>query len=101
MSNPAKHIAAILGLTGFLVASVAGLLVGNPAEVVLLRAILAMFACFVCGLPLGAAAGWVVAQHVASFKNTSSPPNSGGATAAATSDAETAHEIAEDGVMIV
>lgn len=101
MANPAKHIAAILGLTGFIVASVSGLIVGNPSEVVLMRAIIAMFVCFVCGLPLGAAAGWAVEQYITSFKSKKPTPQSGDESASAPKNKAATVEVAPDGVMIV
>jgi hypothetical protein len=101
VSNPAKYIAAVFGLTGFVVASVAGLIVGNPSEVILMRAILAMFACFVCGLPMGAAAGWTVEQYITSFKNQKTAPVSGDDAGRVPKASGPPPEIAPDGVMIV
>lgn len=78
MINSSKYIAAIFGLTGFVVASVAGLVAGNPSETVLMRAIIAMFACYLCGIPLGAAASWAIEQYIKSFKKDLQSPTSGG-----------------------
>lgn len=50
---PAKLISGILGLMGFMTACIVGLAAGNTAIVILLRAILAMFACAIIGRVLG------------------------------------------------
>lgn len=47
---------ASLGLLAFAISILAGLFAGNPAPAVLSRAILSLFAFFVVGLVLGAAA---------------------------------------------
>lgn len=101
MTNPFKHIAAIFGLTGFVVAVVAGLVVGNPAETVLSRAIVSMFACYLCGIPLGMASVWAVQQYIASFKGNRTSPTSGGDATTGTASTRGQTETAEEPVMIV
>lgn len=67
MNGPAKLIAGIVALTGFLVAAVAGLAVGNAAETTLLRCIVAMFVCYFAGLPLGMVCEHVIEEHVKAY----------------------------------
>ncbi len=53
VDNPTRVISGIVSLSGFLVAIVAGLAADNPADVVLVRALLAMLACNVLGSSVG------------------------------------------------
>jgi uncharacterized integral membrane protein len=99
--NSSKYIAAIFGLTGFVVAAVAGLVAGNPSETVLSRAIIAMFACYLCGLPLGAAAVWAIEQYIKSFKKPTASPTSGGNAASSASSAEAGASASEEPFMTV
>ncbi|MBC7834411.1 MAG: hypothetical protein H7Y88_04830 [Phycisphaerales bacterium] len=50
---PAKVIAASLGLAGFSIALIAGLSADNPADQILVRALLSMIGCNAVGLLLG------------------------------------------------
>jgi len=51
---PAKTIASALALGAFSVAIIAGLAVGNPADVVLARALVSMFGCYLVGSAVAA-----------------------------------------------
>ncbi|MCG3121642.1 MAG: hypothetical protein GIKADHBN_00010 [Phycisphaerales bacterium] len=61
-------IAAVFGLTAFAVSVVAGLASGVPATVVLMRAIVAMVACYAVGRFAGHIGEHVAAQFIASYK---------------------------------
>ena len=50
---PTKAIAACFGLAGFVVAIICGMVVGNPIEETLSRAIPAMFVCVIVGYGIG------------------------------------------------
>jgi hypothetical protein len=52
--DASRFIAAVLGLTGFAIAAVAGAIVDNPASLVLTRALLSSAGCY--------ALGWLVAR---------------------------------------
>ena len=67
MNGPAKLIAGIIALTGFVIAAVAGLAAGNAAETTLLRCIIAMFVCYFAGLPLGMVCKHVIEEHVKAY----------------------------------
>jgi ABC-type proline/glycine betaine transport system permease subunit len=60
----------VTALTAFVVASIAGMGVGNTAETTLLRAIVAMFVCYFAGLPLGMICDLVVEEHVKEYTHT-------------------------------
>lgn len=60
--------AACGGLTGFAVALIAGLAADNPADTVLLRAILAMFACQLIGALVGAVGERVVRDAIRDYQ---------------------------------
>jgi hypothetical protein len=62
--SPTKIVAGILALSAFAVAAIAGLGVGNSAEVTLMRAMLAMFICYFAGLPLGKICEHVIQEHI-------------------------------------
>lgn len=57
-----------MGLTGFAIACFAGIIVGNPANTVLIRSLVCMFACYLLGSIVGAIGEWVVNQHLAEYK---------------------------------
>lgn len=57
-----------MGLTGFAIACFAGMIVGNPANTVLIRSLVCMFACYLLGSIVGAIGEWVVNQHLAQYK---------------------------------
>jgi hypothetical protein len=76
---PSKVIAACAGLCGFSIALIAGIAVDNPAEVVLVRALGAMFACQIVGWVAGTVAERIVRDAVSAYReahpvNTSSTP---------------------------
>lgn len=68
MGRIAKVIASSMGLTGFAIACMAGLSAGNPTNLILIRSLVAMIGCYLLGSILGAAAEWVVNQHLAEYK---------------------------------
>ncbi len=71
---PAKVIAGCLALTGFAVAILAGLAVGNPTLQILWHALIAMGACYIGGLVIGAIAFRAVTEHVEHYKTTNPIP---------------------------
>lgn len=62
--SPPHVIAGCFALAAFAVAVVAGVASGNPASVVLMRALLAMTLCYPLGLVIGALCHRVVQQHL-------------------------------------
>lgn len=68
MGRIAKVIASSMGLTGFAIACIAGLSVGNPTNLILIRSLIAMIGCYLLGSILGAVAEWVINQHLAEYK---------------------------------
>lgn len=64
----AKVIAGSMGLTGFSVACMAGIAVGNPTNTILMRSLVTMLACYLLGSILGAVCEWVVTSHLADYK---------------------------------
>lgn len=67
-------VAATSGLCGFAIALVAGLLAGNPAETVILRALVAMFVCAVVGRVVGAAGFSAVRAHIEGYREANPIP---------------------------
>ena len=61
---PASTIAGLFALAAFAVAIMAGLASGNPAQSVLMRALLAMVLCYPVGLAVGLIAQQLVQDHV-------------------------------------
>jgi hypothetical protein len=59
----ARYTGAVLSLFAFGVASVAGLIAGNPPEVVLTRALWALAVFCLIGLTVGAAAQMVLGEY--------------------------------------
>lgn len=68
MGRIAKVIASSMGLTGFAIACIAGLTAGNPTNLILIRSLVTMIACYLLGSIIGAVAEWVVNQHLAEYK---------------------------------
>jgi len=50
---PTKAIAACFGLAGFVVAIICGMVVNNPIDAILTRAVPAMFVCVIVGYGIG------------------------------------------------
>ena len=63
-ANAGKAIAGCFALAAFTVAVIAGLAGGNAATSILVRALIAMIACYPVGLLIGAVCQHVVDQHV-------------------------------------
>ena len=60
----ARFTGGIMGLLGFGVATVAGIVAGNPFDVVLVRALWSLVVFCVLGLAVGAAAQAVINEYV-------------------------------------
>lgn len=65
---PARMIATIFALAAFAVMVVVGMLAGNPALIILWRALMALVACYVAGRILGALAQRAVREHIEQYK---------------------------------
>ncbi len=61
----ARFTGAVLGLMGFGVAALAGIIVGNPISTILSRAVWSLILFCIIGLCVGAAAQLVIAEHEA------------------------------------
>lgn len=59
-----KVMAGCLALAAFAVAVLAGLAAGNAAEMVLVRALMAMFLCYPVGFIIGMVCERIIASHV-------------------------------------
>jgi hypothetical protein len=70
----ASTIAGCFALAAFAVAVVAGLTAGNAAGSILVRAIIAMIACYPIGLGVGLVAQWVIDQQIATHKEANPAP---------------------------
>jgi hypothetical protein len=70
----ATSIASVFALAAFAIAIVAGLASRNEAGAVLMRAILAMLACYPVGLALGHAAQRVIHDHVEAHRQANPAP---------------------------
>lgn len=67
MNRPTKVIAGSLGLTAFSIAIVAGIASRNLSQEILLRALIAMFVCYLVGLVLGMIGERTVEEHVRQY----------------------------------
>ncbi len=88
MHQQTRVIAAVFGLSGFAVATLAGLSANNSAGTVILHALLAMIACQVVGVCCGAMLQRVVDDHAKRLY--ASPPGSGGGSDFPTHSAQSA-----------
>jgi hypothetical protein len=68
MTSKARVVSVAFGLSGFAVALVSGLGAGNDATSVLLRAIVAMFACQMLGLLVGSMVERLIDEQEARYK---------------------------------
>jgi len=81
--NPNEYLAdvssnlasGVLGLMGFTVALLVGLIAQNPVLVILLRAILAMFVCSIIGRMLGSIGEVCVREYVQKYKTDRPQPS--------------------------
>jgi len=64
-----RLVSGVLGLMGFMMALVVGLIAGNPTTVILIRAIVAMLICSVIGRILGLAGEVCVREFVSRYKS--------------------------------
>ena len=65
---PSKLIPAVMALSGFALALVAGMAARNTAITTLWRALLAMAVCYFVGLALAAVARYAIREHVELYK---------------------------------
>jgi len=72
---PGRLIATCLALTAFTVAIVMGMAAGNPAESILGRALMAMFACFAIGSLIGHVAERIVSDHIEQYQRNNPLPS--------------------------
>jgi hypothetical protein len=66
---PSGMISGVLGMMGFAVACLVGLIAGNPGYVILLRAMLAMLVCAIIGRVLGVVGEICVREFVTLYKS--------------------------------
>lgn len=64
----AKVIAACFALAGFAATAIAGVFVGNPATITIVRALVVMFAAWLVGLAVGAVLQKTIQRHVDQYK---------------------------------
>lgn len=64
---PTKVIASVMGLSAFVIATIAGLAVDNPAVSILTRSILSMFVCHTLGLIVGMLAERAVTDAISAY----------------------------------
>ena len=69
-----RVVGAVAALSGFVVALIAGMAAGNPADTVILRALIAMFACALVGRAVGAAGFAAIRAHVEAYCETNPIP---------------------------
>ncbi len=67
--SPTKIISAIMGLTAFALAALAGWSAHNPLPTILTRAIIAMVVCFAVGQVLGWAATRLAREHMDDYRS--------------------------------
>lgn len=65
---PAKFIAAVLGLSSFATATLAGMIAGNPATLTLLRAIPCTLVGYLLGWAVGKAAQTAAREYIEMYK---------------------------------
>lgn len=68
--SPARVIAACAGLTGFAVALFAGLGANNAADIILGRAVVALFVCYAVGGLVGYAMDFAAGEGIKHYKKT-------------------------------
>jgi hypothetical protein len=66
---PTNLISGVLGLMGFIVSALVGVIASNPGLVILTRAILAMVICAIVGRVLGAVGQVCVREFVTRYKS--------------------------------
>lgn len=84
VQTPAQVVAGAFALTGFTVAVVAGMSVGNDANSVITSAIFSMFACYLVGMFVGACADRILRAHVEHYRAAHPIAGSSGAATAVT-----------------
>lgn len=84
---PTKAIAACFGLAAFIIAILTGMIVGNPPEETLARAVPAMFVCTIVGFAIGSLTTKAISDNIQAAAQA--------AAAAATQAAEESARIAQ------
>ncbi len=80
--SPTKIISAVMGLTAFALAALAGWSVHNPLPTILTRAIIAMVACFAVGQVLGWAVTKLAREHMDTYRKRHPIPTTSSSKAA-------------------
>ena len=86
--TPAKTISAVMGLTAFALAVIAGWAAQNPLATILTRAIIAMAICYAVGQILGWVATKVAREYMASYRAQNPIPQASPPSDATESDAQ-------------
>jgi hypothetical protein len=73
VESPSKLFGAVLGLTAFAIAVIAGLASGVDAASIMKRGIVAMLACYGVGAALGAVAGHAIREYLEDYERTHQP----------------------------
>ncbi|MBC7772985.1 MAG: hypothetical protein H7210_10855 [Pyrinomonadaceae bacterium] len=76
---PTKVIASSMGLAAFVIATIAGLAVDNPADSILVRSIVCMFGCHLLGMIVGTLAERAIADAITRYVATHPVSDSEGA----------------------
>lgn len=66
--TPTRVIASCMGLSAFAVATIAGLAADNPADSILVRAVVSMFVCHGVGLVIGVIGERSVSEGVTKYR---------------------------------
>lgn len=61
-------VGAVTALCGFTIALIAGFIVGNPADTVIMRALIALFVCAVVGRVVGAVGFTAIRDHLSTYR---------------------------------
>lgn len=81
METPSKLYGAVLGLTAFAAAVVAGLATGADAPTTIQRAMVSMVVCYALGAVLGAVAGHAVREFLRTYERDNPPADMAAAVA--------------------
>jgi len=100
MGSVSKVMAGCFSMAAFAVAIIAGLSSGNPAVLILGRALIAMVLCYVVGLVVGVICERVIALHMQEHAEKHPLPTSNDEGRAEQSDASADTQEAED-VLVV
>ena len=87
----ARFSGGVLGLLAFALATLAGVLAGNPAEVILSRSLLGLIIFCLIGLAVGAAAQIVINEYDAAATEAMQPPDNDVTDVVTEEDNSTSH----------